>query len=123
MSISSSLSRRGGPGGGGGGGPGREMVGSSFLGGGDDRIGGGGGRDANLGKVRGTVFLLAPGIDIAAVELQAVAAVASGAGTEYGSPTGALSTHLRRPPGAWSRVLVLPDASGGAEGDFFTAVG
>jgi len=123
MSISSSLSRRGGPGGGGGGGPGREMVGSSFLGGGDDRIGGGGGRDANLGKVRGTVFLPAPGIDIAAVELQAVAAVASGAGTEYGSPTGALSTHLRRPPGAWSRVLVLPDASGGAEGDFFTAVG
>ena len=101
MSISSSLSRRGGPGGGGGGGPGREMVGSSFLGGGDDRIGGGGGRDANLGKVRGTVFLLAPGIDIAAVELQAVAAVASiGAGAEHGSPMGAPSTHLRRPPGA-----------------------
>ena len=92
MSISSSLSRRGGPGGGGGGGPGREMVGSSFLGGGDDRIGGGGGRDANLGKVRGTVFLPAPGIDIAAVELQAVAAVASGAGAEYGLPTGALSS-------------------------------
>ena len=99
MSISSSLSRRGGPGGGGGGGPGREMVGSSFLGGGDDRIGGGGGRDANLGKVRGTVFLPASGI--AAVELQAVAAVESiGAGAEHGSPMGAPSTHLRRPPGA-----------------------